>query len=98
MKIQFQIPKENIVNGKFAQQEILEKTNGKGVNLIFNTLESTPFKLQSFIHTVAQSGRIVEFEPQRQAIESIGESTNLITSNKLYAFNGKLHYQVLLET
>lgn len=65
--------KDNVVNSKFAEQEILEKTNGKGVNLIFNTLESTPFKLQSFIHTVAESGRVVEFEKQKQAIESIGK-------------------------
>lgn len=48
------------------------------MNLIFNTLESTPFKLQSFIHTVAESGRIVEFEKQKQAIESIGKSYSYI--------------------
>lgn len=64
---------ENIVNSKFSEQEILEKTNGKGVNLIFNTIESTPYKLQSFIHTVAENGRIVEFEKQKQAIENIGK-------------------------
>jgi len=52
------------------------------VNLIFNTLESTPFKLQSFIHTVAESGRIVEFEKQKQAIESIG---------KFYCYIAKVH-------
>lgn len=64
---------ENIINSKFSEQEILEKTNGKGVNLIFNTVESTPYKLQSFIHTVAESGRVVEFEKQKQAIEHIGK-------------------------
>lgn len=40
---------------------------------MFNTLESTPLKLQSFIHVIAQSGRVVEFEKQKQAIESIGK-------------------------
>lgn len=35
-------------------------------------MESSPFKLQTFIHTVAESGRILEFENQKQAIESIG--------------------------
>lgn len=73
MEILFQVPKENIVNGKFAEQEILEKTDGKGVNLIFNTVESTPYKLQSFIHFVTESGRVVEFEKQKQAIERIGK-------------------------
>ncbi|KAL4113184.1 hypothetical protein QTP88_016854 [Uroleucon formosanum] len=88
------ISNDNIVNSKFAEQEILEKTNGKGVNLIFNTLESTPFKLQSFIHTVAESGRIVEFEKQKQAIESIGVTGNLknitiIKMNLKSLFHGK---------
>ncbi|XP_022181594.1 fatty acid synthase-like [Myzus persicae] len=88
------ISKDNLVNSKFAEQEILEKTNGNGVNLIFNTLESTPFKLQSFIHTVAESGRVVEFEKQKQAIESIGVTGNLknitiIKMNLKSLFHGK---------
>lgn len=61
------------MNGKFAEQEILEKTGGKGVDLIFNTVESTPYKLQSFIRCVAENGRVVEFERQKRAIEHIGE-------------------------
>jgi len=88
------ISQDNIINSKFGEQEILEKTNGKGVNLIFNTLESTPFKLQSFIHTVVESGRIVEFEKQKQAIESIGVTGNLknitiIKMNLKSLFHGK---------
>lgn len=69
----FKVPKENIVNSKFAEQEILERTNGKGVDVIFNTIESTTYKLQSFIHTVAENGRVIEFDKQKQAIESIGK-------------------------
>lgn len=69
----FKVPKENIVSSKFAEQEILERTNGKGVDIIFNTVESTTYKLQSFIHTVAENGRVVEFDKQKQAIESIGK-------------------------
>uniref|UniRef100_A0A2H8TY64 Fatty acid synthase n=1 Tax=Melanaphis sacchari TaxID=742174 RepID=A0A2H8TY64_9HEMI len=88
------ISKDNIVNSKFAEQELLEKTNGEGVNLIFNTLESTSFKLQSFTHIVAKSGRIVEFEKQKQAIESIGVTGNLknvtiIKMNLKSLFHGK---------
>jgi len=88
------IPKENIVNSKFAEQEILEKTNGKGVNLIFNTMESTPFKLQTFIRTVAESGRVLEFEKQKLAIESIGITGNLrnitiVKMNLKSLFHGK---------
>lgn len=88
------ISEDNVVNSKYAEQEILEKTNGNGVNLIFNTLESTPFKLQSFIHTVAESGRVVEFEKQKQAIEYIGVTGNLrnitiIKMNLKSLFHGK---------
>jgi len=88
------------VNSKSAEQEILEKTDGKGVNVIFNTVESTPYRLQSFLHYVSETGRVVEFEKQKQAIERIGRCLSILVrvSRPRKMKQTRCYRQALLDT
>lgn len=73
-------------NGGF-EQHILEQTEGRGVDLIFDTY-SVIIKRQEFVNSLAEYGRLVDFEVFSPVSDSLGVSGNLksITFNKI-SFN-----------
>lgn len=73
-------------NGGF-EQHILEQTEGRGVDLIFDTY-SVINKRQEFVNSLAEYGRLVDFEVFSPVSDSLGVSGNLksITFNKI-SFN-----------
>lgn len=70
-------------NGGF-EQHILEQTEGKGVDLIFDTY-SMVSKRQEFVNSLAEYGRLVDFEVFAPVSDSLGVSGNLrsITYSKI---------------
>lgn len=72
-------------NGGF-EQHILEQTEGKGVDLIFDTY-SVVNKRQEFVNSLTEYGRLVDFEVFAPTFDSLGVSGNLksITHSKLSA-------------
>jgi NADPH:quinone reductase-like Zn-dependent oxidoreductase len=72
-------------NGGF-EQHLLEQTEGKGVDLIFDTY-SMVNKRQEFVNSLAEYGRLIDFEVFAPMPDSIGVSGNLksITHSKLSA-------------
>lgn len=69
------------------EQHILEQTEGRGVDLIFDTY-SVINKRQEFVNSLAEYGRLVDFEVFSPISDSLGVSGNLksITFNKI-SFN-----------
>ncbi|VVC46315.1 Hypothetical protein CINCED_3A018656 [Cinara cedri] len=70
-------------NGGF-EQHLLEQTEGRGVDLIFDTY-SAYGKRQEFVNSLAEYGRMVDFEVYAPTSDSLGVSGNLksITFNKI---------------
>jgi len=62
-------------NGGF-EQHILEQTEGRGVDLIFDTY-SMYSKRQEFVNSLAEYGRFVDFEVFAPISDSLGVSGNL---------------------
>lgn len=70
-------------NGGF-EQHLLERTEGRGVDLIFDTYSATG-KRQEFVNSLAEYGRLVDFEVFAPVSDSLGVSGNLksITYSKI---------------
>lgn len=70
-------------NGGF-EQHILEQTEGRGVDLIFDTY-SVINKRQEFVNSLSEYGRLIDFEVFAPVSDSLGVSGNLksITYNKI---------------
>lgn len=70
-------------NGGF-EQHILEQTEGRGVDLIFDTYSAIA-KRQDFVNSLAEYGRLVDFEINAPVSDSLGVSGNLqsITFHKI---------------
>lgn len=70
-------------NGGF-EQHLLEQTEGRGVDLIFDTY-SVINKRQEFVNSLSEYGRLVDFEVFAPVSDSLGVSGNLksITYNKI---------------
>lgn len=70
-------------NGGF-EQHILEQTEGRGVDLIFDTY-SVVNKRQEFVNSLAEYGRLVDFEVFAPISDSLGVSGSLksITFSKI---------------
>lgn len=62
-------------NGGF-EQHILEQTEGRGVDLIFDTY-SMYSKRQEFVNSLAEYGRLIDFEVFAPISDSLGVSGNL---------------------
>lgn len=70
-------------NGGF-EQHLLEQTQGRGVDLIFDTY-TVVNKRQEFVNALAEYGRLIEFEVVVPVSDSLGVSGNLksISFNKI---------------
>ncbi|XP_050421854.1 fatty acid synthase-like [Adelges cooleyi] len=77
-------------NGGF-EQHLLEQTQGRGVDLIFDTY-TVINKRQEFVNALAEYGRLVEFEVVVPVSDSLGVSGNLksISFNKISL--GSIHF------
>lgn len=62
-------------NGGF-EQHILEQTEGRGVDLIFDTYSAIG-KRQDFVNSLAEYGRLVDFEINAPVSDSLGVSGHL---------------------
>jgi len=73
----------DLASGGF-EQHLLEKTQGQGVDLIFDTY-SMINKRQEFVSSLAEYGRLVDFEVFTPVSDSLGVSGNLesITYSKI---------------
>lgn len=73
----------DLASGGF-EQHLLEQTEGQGVNLIFDTY-SVIDKRQEFVNSLAEYGRLVDFEVFAPVSDSLGVSGNLksITYSKI---------------
>lgn len=73
----------DLVNGGF-EQHLLEQTQGQGVDLIFDTYSAYD-KRQDFVNSLAEYGRLVDFEVFAPVSDSLGVSGNLksITYSKI---------------
>lgn len=73
----------DLVNGDF-EQHLLEQTQGQGVDLIFDTYSAYD-KRQDFVNSLAEYGRLVDFEVFAPVSDSLGVSGNLksITYSKI---------------
>lgn len=73
----------DLANGGF-EQHLLEQTEGQGVDLIFDTY-SAYNKRQEFVNSLAEYGRLVDFEVFAPVSDSLGVSGNLksITYSKI---------------
>jgi len=73
----------DLASGGF-EQHLLEQTEGQGVNLIFDTYSAID-KRQEFVNSLAEYGRLVDFEVFVPVSDSLGVSGNLksITYSKI---------------
>lgn len=74
----------NLANNGSFEQHLLEQTEGRGVDLIFDTY-SAYAKRQEFVSSLAEYGRLVDFEVFAPVSDSLGVSGNQksITFNKI---------------
>ncbi|XP_022181593.1 fatty acid synthase-like [Myzus persicae] len=73
----------DLASGGF-EQHLLEQTQGQGVDLIFDTYSAID-KRQEFVNSLAEYGRLVDFEVFAPVFDSLGVSGNLksITYSKI---------------
>ncbi|XP_025202473.1 fatty acid synthase-like [Melanaphis sacchari] len=73
----------DLASGSF-EQHLLEQTEGQGVDLIFDTYSAYD-KRQEFVNSLAEYGRLVDFEVFAPISDSLGVSGNLksITYSKI---------------